>query len=423
MMSKKLQLFCLALLGSLLIKAQAPAAGFSLAGQPCINGSFVPTNTSAGSATLTFGWSIFPSTSTILPTASATSPTITLGPGNYTITLVATNSLGTSSYSQAINGVTTCPVCLDTIRIIKNIDTLKTYAAANNSLILGCQTGFAGFLTGTNCYKEKEFAQYYAPSSYSNTPIPQVNSVIVLFDSLGTKAGSSAAGVPIYCKLYGGTIGAGPNSLITQVSDLLGNIAGSTNKTVTIQYCGTKTYTFTTTKIIPFKFNFGGAIIPTSGFFAAVETPYNSPLDSIRIFSNTKYNTTNDSSAWLLQYTNNWRTFRYNKNTKIQLGILPIISCRPIAGIEVHTTDFNSNITVMPNPSNGQFSLIFTLSKQEDVTVRIINPLGQQISSDKVQNVSNNVLNIDLRNRPAGIYFIEIANGNEKVVKKIILNN
>ncbi|MDP1799837.1 MAG: T9SS type A sorting domain-containing protein [Bacteroidota bacterium] len=422
MMGKKLQLIYLVLLVSVFMKAQVPVAGFTLAGQPCINGAFEPTNTSTGSPTLTFGWSIFPATNTILPSASAASPTITLGSGNYTITLVATNSLGTSSYSQAITGVTTCPACLDTIRMIKNIDTLTTYAAANNTLILGCQSGFAGFLTGTNCYKDKEFAQYFPSSSYSNTPLPQVNSVIVLFDSLGTKAGSST-GVPIYCKIYGGTMGAGPNSLINQVSDLLGTIAGATNKTVTVKYCGSPSYTFTGTKIIPHKFNFGGVIVPTSGFFAAVQTPWSSPLDSIRIFSNTKTNLSTDSSGWFLQFTNNWRTLRYGRNAKVQLAILPIIACQAIQGIEDNNTDFNSNITVMPNPGNGQFNLIFTLLKQENLNIKIINPLGQQISNDRLENVDNHVINIDLRNRPAGIYFIEVSNGNEKVTKKIILTN
>lgn len=422
-MGKKLHLVCLALLCSFFVNAQAPVAGFTLAGQPCINGAFEPTNTSTGSPTLTFGWSIVPATNTILPSATVASPTITLGSGNYTITLVATNSLGTSSYSQAFTGVTTCPACLDTIRMIKNIDTLTKYAASNNTLVLGCQTGFAGFLTGTNCYKDKEFAQYFPPSSYSNTPLPVVNSVIVLFDSLGTKPGSSPTGVPIYCKLYGGTMGAGPNSLINQVSDLLGTIASATNKTVTVKYCGSPTYTFTGTKIIPWKFNFGAVVVPTAGFFASVQTPYSSVLDSIRIFTNTKTNLSTDSSGWFLQFTNNWRTLRYGRNAKVQLAILPIIACQAIQGIEDHKTDFNSNITIMPNPSNGQFSLIFTLLKHENVTVKIINPLGQQISSDKIENVANHLLNIDLRNRPTGIYFIEVSNGSEKVTKKLILNN
>ncbi|MEO6303260.1 MAG: T9SS type A sorting domain-containing protein, partial [Bacteroidia bacterium] len=83
---------------------------------------------------------------------------------------------------------------------------------------------------------------------------------------------------------------------------------------------------------------------------------------------------------------------------------------------------FNSNITVMPNPSSGLLSLIFTLPKQEDVNVRIFNPLGQQISSDRIENVTNNMINIDLSNRADGIYFIEVSNGTERVIKKVIIS-
>lgn len=425
-MNKKLHLFCLALISSLLINAQAPNASFTLSTTPCINQGFVPANTSTGAATLAYTWSTFPSTtSTILPSPNVTSPTITIGSaGNYTLTLVATNTVGSSTFTYALNNVGTCAVCLDTIRMIHKVDTLISYAAPNNSLILGCQTGFSGFLTGTNCYKDKEFAQYYPASSYSNTPLPQVNSVIVLFDSLGTKSTASTMATQIYCKIYGGTVGFGPNSLIAIKGDSLGKIAASTNKTKSLTYCGSPTYTFTTTKIIPFKFILPSpAIIGSTGFFASVQTPYSSAVDSIKIFSNTKTNLSNDSSSWVLQYSNNWRTLRYGKNYKVQLAILPIISCRPIAGLHEQKTDFNSNITVMPNPSNGQFSLIFTLTRPENVTVKIINPLGQLISTDKLEDVSNNLINIDLRNRASGIYFIEIANGNEKVLKKLILNN
>lgn len=400
-------------------------AAFNLE-NPCVGQPLTPNNTSSGGPTPTFAWSASPNTVTFSPNANVAAPAITFGsPTTYTLFLTATNSVNVSNTSIVVGPLTTCPkpaVCIDTLNMIGNNDTLTTYAAPNNSLIIGCQNGYAGFLTGTNCYKDKEFAQYFPSTTYSDTPVPQVNSVIVLFDSLGTKAGPTGVGTQIYCKIYGGTVGSGPNSLIVQKGDSLGKIAASTNKTVTIKYCGTPNYTFTTTKIIPFKYDFATPVqIPNSGFFAAVQTPYGSLQDSIHIFCNTKTSPSNDSSAWLLQFGNNWRTLRYNRSAKVHLAILPQITCRPIVGIQENVSVFNSNITVMPNPSTGHFSLIFTLPKQEDVNVRIMNPLGQQISSDRLENVTNNMINIDLSNRADGIYFIEVSNGTEKVVKKIII--
>ncbi|MDO8999772.1 MAG: T9SS type A sorting domain-containing protein [Bacteroidota bacterium] len=395
---------------------------------PCVGQPITPYNSSTGGPSPTYAWSASPTSVTFAPNANVAAPAITFGNlTTYTLYLTATNSVNVSTTQMVLGPLLTCPkpaVCLDTLKMIQNVDTLTTYLAPNNSLILGCQSGYAGFLTGTNCYKDKEFAQYYPSSTYSDTPIPQVNSVIVLFDSLGTKATPSTQGTQIFCKVYGGTVGSGPNSLITSKGDSLGKIAASTNKTVTIKYCGTPNYTFTTTKIIPFRFDFAVPIqIPSSGFFCSVQTPYGSLSDSIQIFSNTKTNISNDSSSWVLQFSNNWRTLRYNKNAKVQLAILPQITCRSVVGIQENVSTFNSNVTVMPNPSNGQFSLIFTLPKQENVNVRIINTLGQLISSDKLENVTNNLINIDMSNRPDGIYFIEVSNGNEKVLKKIIITH
>ncbi len=395
---------------------------------PCVGQPVTPNNTSTGGPTPTFAWSASPNTVTFTPNANVASPSITFGNlTTYTLFLTATNSVNVSNYQVVVGPLQTCPkpaVCIDTLRMIKSADTLKTYAAPNNTLIIGCQTGYAGFLTGTNCYKDKEFAQYYPSTTYSDTPVPQVNSVIVLFDSLGTKAGPTGAGTQIYCKIYGGTSGSGPNSLIVQKGDSLGKIAAATNKTVTVKFCGSPTYTFTTTKIIPWKYTFNPPVqIPNSGFFAAVQTPYGSLQDSIKIFSNTKTTLNNDSSSWLLQFGNNWRTLRYNRSAKVQLAILPQITCRPIVGIQENLTTFNSNINVMPNPSTGHVSLIFTLTKPEDVNVRIFNPIGQQISSDRLENVTNNMINIDLSGRADGIYFIEVNNGTERVIKKVIITH
>ncbi len=407
--------------------APAPAvANFDIA-NPCFGLPITPNNISSGGPSPSFVWSASPTSVTFAPNANVASPAITFGnAGVYTLYLTATNTVNTSTYSMQVGPLSVCPkpaVCIDTLNMINNTDTLTTYAASNSSLVLGCQSGYAGFLTGTNCYKDKEFAQYFPASTYSDTPVPQVNSVIVLFDSLGTKG---ALGTQIVCKLYGGTASFGPGStsLIGQKTDSLGKIMANTTKTVTIKYCGSPTYTFTTTKIIPHKYDFATPLqIPAGGFFASVQTPYGTPTDSIKIFSNTKTHSANDSSSWVLQYSNNWKTLRYNKNAKVQLAILPQITCRPTVGIQENTSVFNSNVTLMPNPSSGLVNLIFTLPNPEKISVSIFNPLGQLISNNKLENVTNNMINIDLSNRPDGIYFIEVSSPTDKVVKKVIITH
>lgn len=406
--------------------AVAATAGFSLNSTPCIGTPFTPFNTSNGNPPPTYIWSSTPPM-VFNPAPSVANPAISITtPGSYTLSLIATNSLSSSTFTMVINSVTTCPfssACIDTLRPIKTTDTLKTYSAPNNSLVIGCQTGFAGFLTGTNCYKDKEFAQFFAPGSYTSTPAPQINAVIVLFDSVGTKNGSGNQAIPITCKIYGGNITAGPGAQIGAKSDSLYKIINKP-KTYTVSYAGVPGYV-TPTKMIPFRFDFASPVIVNNntGFFAAVDAPYFSPQDSIKIYSSQKAQTSLDSNAWFLQFSNNWKTFRYFRNSKIQLGIIPIITCSPISGLSELNNSLENYVQFMPNPSNGQFNLVLTLPQAGDLDLRIYNTLGREITRTRLLNVNNNVFNIDLSTECDGIYFAEISNGQHRLVRKLVLSH
>ena len=414
-------------LSTLAPPASSAIASFNLASNQCLSKAFTPFNTSSGYPNPTYVWSASPAAS-FSPAATVANPAITVNnPGFYTITLVATNSVSSSSYTMLISATSTCApfsACLDTLRAIKNIDTLRTYNAPNNTQVLGCQSGFAGFLTGTNCYKDREFAQYFAPSTYTSTSFPQVNSVIVLFDSTGTKASPTGSATQIVCKIYGGTVGGGPGGVIGSKSDSLGKIAATT-KTNQVTYIGNPGYVFSNKRVIPFKFDFPSPVIinANSGFFAGVTAPVTSPADSIKIISNTKYNNAVDSSAWFLQFSNNWRTYRYNRNMKIQLAIIPQITCSPIVGIKENQSIFASNVNVVPNPNNGVFNLVFTLPEEQTIDITITNSLGQQISREQLGHVANNVLDVDLSTQPNGIYFLSLSNGKERILRKIVINH
>ncbi|MBK9284618.1 MAG: T9SS type A sorting domain-containing protein [Sphingobacteriaceae bacterium] len=406
--------------------APGPAvAQFTINKQPCVGSIFSPSNTSIGGPVPNYTWTIFPGGS-FSPNQNAPSPAITLpGPGNYTLTLVATNTAGTSSYTMAISNVTTCPkqpVCLDTLGGLRNIDTLTTYAAPSSSFVTACQVpNYTGFLSGTNCFGDREFAQFYPQNTYSDTPLPQVNSLLVLFDSLATKSTPTTSNTQIFFRVYGGTPQNGPGAMLGQYSDSLGAIAASASKTNQVQYAGNPNVIYANSRIIPWSVNFTApVIVPTSGFFGSVQTPWTSPGDSIRIFTNTKTTSANDSSAWVLLAANNWRTMRYYRNAKVQLAIFAQITCRPIVGVKEEST-FATNITAMPNPTEGKMSLVFTLPKPQNIKIRVMNYLGQEISYAAYNDVLNQVFDIDLSTKSDGVYFVEISNGqNEKITKKII---
>lgn len=403
-------------------------ASFNLNSQQCLNSAFYPFNTSSGSPSPNFLWSASPAVN-FTPNATVPNPGVIItNPGTYTLSLVATNSLSNSTYTMivsAFGNCTTLSPCIDTLKAIKNIDTLTTLRLPNDPTVSGCTSGFAGYLAGTNCYRDKEFAQYFSPLTYTSVPYPQVNSVIVLFDSIGTKAAN--ASTQITCKLYGGSVTQGPAGLIQQRNDSLGKIAGTQPKVVNIGYVGRPNFNpLTNTKIIPFKFDFASPVLinSTSGFFAAVQTPTNNFAgDSINIFTNTRYNTAIDSSAWFLQYNNSWKPFRSGRKAKVQLAILPQITCSGINGIAEQASELQSGFMILPNPGSGLFQLIFTLNSNQDLKLTIRNSMGQQILFSEIDNVMYNVLDLDLSPYSDGIYFAEIVGSGEKVVKKIVLKH
>ncbi|GIV29053.1 MAG: hypothetical protein KatS3mg028_0119 [Bacteroidia bacterium] len=51
-----------------------------------------------------------------------------------------------------------------------------------------------------------------------------------------------------------------------------------------------------------------------------------------------------------------------------------------------------------------------------------MNALGQVLNKGEFQNVMNNYLTLNLSNYENGVYFLNITNGTEKIVKRIVIN-
>jgi hypothetical protein len=103
--------------------------------------------------------------------------------------------------------------------------------------------------------------------------------------------------------------------------------------------------------------------------------------------------------------------------------MLPLITCSPATGIREISSDLQSGFAVMPNPGTGAFHLIFTLKQTQDLRMVIRNYMGQELLESQLNNVTNNVIDLDLSTYPDGIYFAEINGTGEKVVKKIVLKH
>lgn len=80
------------------------------------------------------------------------------------------------------------------------------------------------------------------------------------------------------------------------------------------------------------------------------------------------------------------------------------------------------NVKIFPNPVSTQINITYTLSKDNQVTIKVLDVLGNQILTllnQKMQageQTNSFVINSKI---PAGFYFIRIVSGNDAVIKRI----
>ncbi|MAM04984.1 MAG: hypothetical protein CMD06_03390 [Flavobacteriales bacterium] len=80
------------------------------------------------------------------------------------------------------------------------------------------------------------------------------------------------------------------------------------------------------------------------------------------------------------------------------------------------------NLSVYPNPTRDIFNIAFTSIEKQDLKVRIVSLVGEEIMVDDLQQfIGEYVKTIDLHNYSKGIYFLEIETSQKLINKKIIL--
>ena len=81
-----------------------------------------------------------------------------------------------------------------------------------------------------------------------------------------------------------------------------------------------------------------------------------------------------------------------------------------------------SNLDVYPNPSRDIFNISFTSEEVQDVTLRVVNLLGEEIiKEDMQQYVGEYVKSIDLSKFDKTVYLLQLTTKAGKINKKLIL--
>jgi len=90
------------------------------------------------------------------------------------------------------------------------------------------------------------------------------------------------------------------------------------------------------------------------------------------------------------------------------------------------STDINEldivDISIYPNPSDDVFNITFKVEQKQNIRVRILNVIGENLIDDDLQQfIGEYIKEIDLTGKSKGIYFLEIETEDGIINKKLIL--
>jgi len=81
-----------------------------------------------------------------------------------------------------------------------------------------------------------------------------------------------------------------------------------------------------------------------------------------------------------------------------------------------------ANLDVYPNPSRDIFNVTFESAKEQTMTVRVVNMIGEEAYTEElIEFVGSYNKVIDMNAQPKGVYFLEITTTYRRVKKKVVL--
>lgn len=101
--------------------------------------------------------------------------------------------------------------------------------------------------------------------------------------------------------------------------------------------------------------------------------------------------------------------------------------CSETASVAINFPVNTNNLTVMgnismfPNPTNGQVTLNVALKQTSDLTITIFNAIGQEVFTLHEGTTDNVQTQFDMSQMAGGVYMVRFAAGNDVVTKRLIV--
>lgn len=84
----------------------------------------------------------------------------------------------------------------------------------------------------------------------------------------------------------------------------------------------------------------------------------------------------------------------------------------------VNDLDNENNVSLYPNPTNELIHINMSLTQNENITLSIINTLGQSVMQKHINGEHDTIIVSDLK---SGVYFMKFTYNNKTVLKKIVI--
>lgn len=359
------------------------------------NATVTFTNTSTNNPT-GYQWTITPPTGvSFVGGTSATSqnPQVSFAnAGTYSVKLVATNSAGADSVTNA--------TCITVVLPGQGgCDTLANIGATDTIYYYKYSTAAMAYVSGMNTYGDKAKAEKFSGASY--TPGNNVVGTYVYFGKF--KYASAASNVDVKVWNASGTGGSpGANALGTK--NLLLNTIPTGGSFPGVMY-------------VPFN----SPVAVSGDFFVGVEftDPYVAG-DTVVLYTNLIGYSPSPGTAWEKYPDNSWHTFEEYWEEPFALAIMPVL-CPMTTSDNAIAADVD-NISLYPNPSTGAISVMVGLNKVSEVNLEVYNSVGQLITAAAMQSGNGGRIDFDLSGKDAGMYFVKIQTQSSVITKRLIIN-
>ena len=91
-------------------------------------------------------------------------------------------------------------------------------------------------------------------------------------------------------------------------------------------------------------------------------------------------------------------------------------------GVPILTGITSNGVSIYPNPSTNNFNISFGTETSENVNITMYDMIGKLVqNSSFTSHVGENIIRLDIKNSPTGMYFVKVSNGKQEVIKKLIV--